>query len=137
MLAERPPFHNVAIMADNDRMYHRIGRVGAVDARLPRMTAAAEIRPAGREAWEIVENGEIRASYPSKAIRLSIVWKADLETQLHVEPLTLDRVMDVFTADLRRRNIEFRPPTDPVSDREWITLLENTYSPPDLRRPKL
>jgi hypothetical protein len=24
----RPPFRNVAIMADNDRMYHRIGPVG-------------------------------------------------------------------------------------------------------------
>src|SRR5262245_46210908 len=25
---ERAPFRNVAIMADNDRMYHRIGQVG-------------------------------------------------------------------------------------------------------------
>ena len=136
MLAERPPFHNVAIMADNDRMYHRIGRVGAVDANLPRMTVAAEIRPAGREAWEIVENGEVRATYPAKAIRLSIVWKADLETRPRVEPLTLDRVMEVFTADLRHRNVEFRPPTNPLSDREWISLLENTYSPLALRRSK-
>lgn len=33
MLSEQAPFRNVAIMADNDRLYHRIGRVGAPDAR--------------------------------------------------------------------------------------------------------
>ena len=44
MLTEQPPFRNVAIMADNDRMYHRIGSVGAPDAPLPQMTAAAELR---------------------------------------------------------------------------------------------
>jgi hypothetical protein len=43
MIAEQPPFRNVAIMADNDVMYHRIGRVGAPNAPLPRMTAAAEL----------------------------------------------------------------------------------------------
>lgn len=129
MLAERPPFHNVAIMADNDRMFHRIGRVGAVDAKLPPMTAAAEIRPAGSDAWEIVENGAVRATYPSRAIRLSIVWKADLETPPRVEPLTLDRVMDIFAADLRRRNVEFRIPTDPLSDHEWRASLLKVYAP--------
>jgi hypothetical protein len=46
MHIEQPPFRNVAIMADNDRMYHRIGRVGAPDAKLPQMTAAAELRVA-------------------------------------------------------------------------------------------
>ena len=53
MFTERSPFGNVAIMADNDRMYHRIGRVGEPDAKLPRITSAAEIRPLGRGAWEI------------------------------------------------------------------------------------
>ena len=128
MLTQRPPFRNVAIMADNDRMYHRIGRVGAPDAKLPRMTAAAEIRPAGRETWEIVENGEVRAAYPADAIRLSIVWKADLENRPTVEPLTVDRVMNVFATDLRRRNVEFRVPTNPLSDQEWMALLLKIYA---------
>jgi hypothetical protein len=44
MFTESPPFGNVALMADNDRMYHRIGRVGEVDAKLPSITPAAEIR---------------------------------------------------------------------------------------------
>jgi hypothetical protein len=127
---EHPPFANVAIMADNDRVYHRIGRVGEPDAKPPRITSAAEIRPVGREAWEIVENGETLATYPSSAIRFSLLWKAIRESEAHSEVLTLDRVMSIFIADLRRRSIHFRIPADPLSDSEWMTLLDRIYYVP-------
>ena len=127
MFTERSPFGNVAIMADNDRMYHRIGQVGEPDAKPPRITSAAEIRPLGREAWEILENGETRATYPSSAIRLSLLWKGIRESEAHSELLTLDRVMSIFTADLRRRSIDFRIPADPLSDSEWMALLDRSY----------
>lgn len=127
MAVERPPFRNVAIMADNDRIYHRIGQVGEPDAKLPRITPAAEIRSAGHGAWEIVENGETRATYPSSAIRLSLVWKAIRESEADSKLLTLDRVMSIFTADLRSRNIDFRIPADPLSDGEWMSLLDRIY----------
>jgi len=127
MFTERPPFGNVAIMADNDRMYHRIGRVGEPDAKPPTITSSAEIRPLGRGAWEIVENGETHATYPPGAIRFSLLWKAIRESETHSESLTLDRVMSIFITDLRRRNIDFRIPTDPLSDSEWIELLDRIY----------
>jgi hypothetical protein len=59
-------------MADNDRMYHRIGRVGAPNAPLPQMMAAAELRAVDGDTWAIVENGEVRATYPFNAARLSL-----------------------------------------------------------------
>ena len=127
MLTEGPPFSNVAIMADNDRMYHRIGRVGDADAKLPRMTSAAEIRPIHHDAWAIVEKGETRAVYPSNAIRLSLVWKANLETESQLESLNVDHVMDLLGADLRQRNVDFRLPANPLCDEEWMTLLDCIY----------
>jgi hypothetical protein len=130
MFTERSPFGNVAIMADNDRMYHRIGRVGEPDAKLSDMTSAAEIRPVGRGAWEIVENGEPRVSYPSSAIRFSLLWKAIRESEAHSELLTLDRVMSIFVADFRRRSIDFRIPADPLSDSDWMALLDRIYYVP-------
>jgi hypothetical protein len=129
MFMESPPFGNLAIMADNDRVYHRIGRVGEPDAKLPNMTSAAEIRPAGRATWEIVEHGETRARYPSSAIRFSLLWKAIAESE-RSESLTIDRVMSIFISDLRRRSIDFRIPADPLSDNEWMTLLDRTYYAP-------
>jgi hypothetical protein len=128
MLEERSPFRNVAIMADNDRMYHRIGQVGEPNAKLPRMTAAAQIRPTGSGAWAIIENGETRATYPANLIRLSLVWKADIEPEVPIELLTLDRVMVIFIDDLRQRGTDFRIPTNPLSDGEWIALLGRTYA---------
>lgn len=137
MLRERPPFRNVAIMADNDRMYHRIGRVGAPDAKLPQMTAAAELHTVGDDTWAIVDNGEIRATYPVSAVRLSLVWKANLEGEANSELLDLDRVMSIFIADLLRRKVDFRVPVDPLSDKTWIATLDGVYGTvPGLGDPK-
>jgi hypothetical protein len=127
MLTEPPPFRNVAIMADNDRMYHRIGRIGELNMKVPRMTAAAEIRPVGDSSRAIVENGETRATYPSSAIRLSLVWKANLEPEAPIEALMLDRIMSIFTADLRMRSVDFHVPAEPLSDKGWMALLDATY----------
>jgi len=127
MHTEKPPFRNVAIMADNDIMYHRIGRVGAPNAPLPRMTAAAELRAMAGDTWAIVENGEVRATYPFNAVRLSLVWKANLESEGYFESLDLDRVMSIFIADLSKRSADFRIPGEPLSDKTWIATLDSVY----------
>ena len=114
-------------MADNDVMYHRIGRVGAPNAPLPPMTAAAELRAVGGDTWAIVENGEVRATYPFNAVRLSLVWKANLESEGKSESLNLDCVMSIFVADLRMRKVDFRVPGDPLSDKTWIATLDSVY----------
>lgn len=129
MLSERPPFGNVALIADNDRMYHRIGAIGDPNAELPRMSASAHIQPDGDGNWAILENGEIRATYPSHAIRLSVVWKAAVrDRELSTDNLTLDRIMAIFTADLRHRRVDFQVSSDPLSDTEWILLLQRIYT---------
>jgi hypothetical protein len=125
MVTERAPFRNVAVMADNDRIYHRIGRVGEVDVESPRISSAAEIHRTD-EGWEIVENGETCASYHPAAIRLSLVWKGIRESEARAESLSLDRMMNIFIEDLHRRKIDFRVP-GAASDREWIALLDRTY----------
>ena len=90
------------------------------------MTVAAELRAIGGDVWEIVENGEVRATYPSKAVRLSLVWKADLDDEDDSESLNLNRVMSIFIADLRSERLIF------VSQRTrcrttWIaTLIAST-----------
>jgi len=133
MLSERAPFRNVALMADNDRMYHRIGPIGDAHAAPPRMSASAQIQPAGEGDWAIVENGEVRAAYPDRAIRLSLVWKAEVrDRELKGDILSLDRAMAIFTADLRRRSVGFDMPSNPLADAAWLLLLQRTYTDPIL-----
>src|SRR5262249_4456046 len=104
MWSERSPFGNVALCADTDRVYHRIGSIRDPDVASPRISAAAQIQPDGEGTWSILENGEVRATYPSHAIRFSILWKAAVgDGQSKLDNLTLDRILAIFTADLRRR----------------------------------
>jgi hypothetical protein len=129
MRSEQPPFGNVALCADTDRMYHRIGSVGDPHAELPRMLASAQIQPDGDGNWAILENGEVRATYPSNAIRLSVLWKAEVrERESRTDDLTLDRIMAIFTADLRHRGVDFQVPSDPLADTAWILLLQRIYA---------
>jgi hypothetical protein len=37
------------------------------------MAASAQIQLDGDGNWSILENGEVRATYPSRAIRLSVI----------------------------------------------------------------
>jgi hypothetical protein len=128
MVSVRRPFGNVALMADNDRMYHRIGPIGDAQATPPRISSAAQIQPAGDCGWAIVEDGEVRAAYPDRAVRLSLVWKAEVrDRELRDDILSLDRVMAIFTADLRRRSVGFDVPSNPLADDAWLLLLQRTY----------
>lgn len=131
VLSEQPPFGNVALCSDNDRMYHRIGPIGNGDAELPRMSASAMIQPDGEGNWTILENGEVRATYPCKAIRLSVLWKAEVrDRRSSTDDLTLDRIMAIFTEDLCHRGVAYHLPSNPLADTEWILLLQRIYASP-------
>jgi hypothetical protein len=131
MWSEQPPFGNIALCADTDRVYHRIGAIGNGGAELPQMSASAEIQPDGSGNWSILEDNEVRATYPSHAIRFSILWKAAIgDRASKADDLTLDRIMAVFTADLRRRCVDSQVPSDPLADTAWILLLQRIYADP-------
>jgi hypothetical protein len=129
MRSEHSPFGNVALCADTDRIYHRIGPIGDPDAASPRMSAAAQIHSNGNGNWSILENGEVHATYPSHDIRFSILWKGEVrEKESRPDNLTLDRIMGIFTADLRHRGVAFQMPCDPLTDTAWLLLLQRIYA---------
>lgn len=129
MLSEQPPFGNVALCADTDRMYHRIGSIGDPGAASPRISATAQIHSNGDGSWSILENGEVRATYPCQAIRFSILWKAAIgDRQPNTGNLTLDRIMTIFARDLRHRRVDFQVPSNPLADTAWVLLLQRIYA---------
>ena len=129
MQSELPPFGNVALCADTDRMYHRIGPIGHPDAASPCISPAAQIHWNGDGNWSILENREVRATYPHHAIRFSILWKAAIgDRKSNAGDLTLDRIMAIFTADLHHRRVDFQMPSDPLTDTTWILMLQRIYA---------
>jgi hypothetical protein len=56
--------------------------------------------------------------------RFSILWKAAIgERQPNTGNLTLDRIMSIFTADIRHRRVDFQ-----IADPAWILLLQRIYA---------
>jgi hypothetical protein len=131
MRSERSPFGNVAVLADNDTMYHRIGAIGPAAAALPRISPSSQIERRGDGHWAITENGAVTTTYPGPAIRLSIVWKAEIrKADAELDLLTLHRVVATFAADLRARGVQAATPTQPLTDTNWILILQRTYRDP-------
>ena len=134
MRSEAPPFSNQALVADNDRMYHRIGWIGEPAPAIPAITTNAEIVYLEGTGWGIRDGGRVCASYPDAKIRISILWKARIEVreEENVAELTPDRIVNVFTKDLDARGIRLPGPATPSSDQAWLDAVHATYydSPP-------
>ena len=131
MRSERPPFDNVALVADNDRMFHRIGWVGDPSASSASLPATAQIEHTDGAGWSIVDAGETLVRYPDSQIRISILWKAQVHRDAHDDrrPLTSDDVVGIFAADLRKRGIDAPAPPSPLTDNSWIDMLHAIYYP--------
>jgi hypothetical protein len=133
MRTEAAPFGDVAIIADNDRMYHRIGEVGSNASNCPAIGPGAQIQASHRGEWTITDQGRSVASYPPGQVRLSVLWKAEVfaddaaEKQANADRLSLDRVMETFETDLRKRGVGFIAPSDPLTSEDWLATLRGAY----------
>ena len=134
MCSQQPPFDNVALVADNDRMFHRIGWVGDPLATSPPIPATATIEHVDGAGWTIADSGRQLLTYPDAQIRISVLWKAQLGRVSAADDvndtLTPADVVDLFAADLRTRGIAARPSASPLSDTAWIDRLHEIYYPP-------
>ena len=132
MQTERAPFGNVAIVADSDRMYHRIARIGPADGVLPRMTVNAVIRRDSDDGWCIFDGNVRRVRYPKEAVRLSVAWKAEVVfddlTSVGRSPLIPRRVLQILQADLRQRGIPCEGGLELLQDPQWIARVQRTYA---------
>lgn len=134
---EQPPFGNMAIVTDSDRMYHRVGAIGRRDEYLAEGTisASSQLLRENSGEWRIADDGRIRAAYQPGQVRVSLLWKAivfDDEAaasafEEHTDDITLERAAGIFCADFRQRGIAFTAPSDPARDRQWSRTLIAAY----------
>ncbi len=133
MRSRCPPFDNVALVADNDRMYHRIGWVGDTNPITPRLTPHAEINHDQTGRWTI-RDGTATWGYPEERVRISILWKAQLITRTVAAPLISDQIAAIINSDLTQRGIEPPPSINPTADADWIDLAHSVYYPVNTAR---
>ncbi|MGH3125459.1 MAG: hypothetical protein ACRDND_31145, partial [Streptosporangiaceae bacterium] len=91
------------VVADNNRMYHRIGRVGDPAVPPPAFSAAAQISHHADGGWTISDAGRAPARYDDRDIRISILWKARVRPgpEHHATALlTPELIAGIISADL-------------------------------------
>jgi hypothetical protein len=134
---ERGPFGNVALVADNDLMTHRVRRIGDPDLfdRNVELTLSSAIHAVGGGDWEIRDGHTLLATLRAEDVRVSLLWKAvtflDDEAAWvydnHEDDLELNTIVATFGADLARRGVGVREPSDPLDDPEWAEVLHAAY----------
>lgn len=131
---DRPCITNSAVVGDNDRMFHCVLDVGA-ERRLVRGLTLDSTLALEDDTYVIREADRELARYPFSAVRLSVSWKAmvfgsDAERrayEAHTDDLTLADVERTFLEDLGARRLDTTPPTNLLTDRRFIKLLNETY----------
>ncbi len=133
----QPPLWNVAVVSDNEYMWHRVGPVGRPGEQKKPGDISRECRlhASAQGGWEMHDRGKTEALAPDQ-VRVSILWKAYAfadqaaadEYHNHANDLDPAMVAEIFAADLRQRGIAFAPPADPVADPAWKSLIQKTYA---------
>ena len=130
MRSEHPPFINSALVADNNRMYHRIGRTGDPAAAAPALSAAAQISYHADGDWIISDTGTSPVRCHDRDIRISILWKAQVRSGPEsgaAAPLTPKLITEIISADLARRRARAPGRVPSLSDQGWLDLVHSTY----------
>jgi hypothetical protein len=133
MRSEHPPFTNSALVADNNRMYHRIGWVGDPAAAPAVLSAAAEISYLADDGWIISDTGNPPFRYDDRDIRISILWKAQVRPGSDsgaAAPLSPELIVKIISADLTRRGVQVPGQASSLSDQHWLDLVHSTYYAP-------
>jgi hypothetical protein len=136
---ERGPYGNVALVADNDLMYHHVRPIGDADAfeRAATLSIDSAIHPVDDGMWEIRDHDATIITLVPRDVRVSLLWKAitfpdERSAAVHDEhddDLDLDAVARIFATDLTRRGAVFSEPEDPLCDPAWAKVLTSTYMP--------
>lgn len=134
---EAPPFGNVAVVADNERVFHGVASVGEREKAHPgSLTLDAECDHVG-DQWIIRDPDQV-AAHDESSVRITISWKAEIfadeadrdASRSGSDELPLGMIVDRFAADLERRGVSATTPEDPLHDVRWIDLLAETYPLP-------
>jgi hypothetical protein len=132
MASEQSPFDNVALLADNDRMFHRIGWVGSPDAAALPITSTATIDH-DEAGWTIRDGGTDVDVWPDSDVRISILWKArPALVPTDPPPLRPEQVVAILDADLAERGQRRAHDEPAFDDNSWVRHVHDTYYP-DIR----
>jgi hypothetical protein len=132
------PMWGRAVVVENEMMFHSAEACGPASQRMPAGLAfdsLMEPDPERDGAWRIRTGDRVVQRVPEEEFRFLVHWGANLYLDFaelkraldHTDDLTHERVFEILLADLRRRGVEFRVPSDPLTDRDFIAVVNSVY----------
>lgn len=135
----KAPMWGRAVVVENERMYHMAESCGPAALRRPAGLAInSRIAANGDDdGWHISTDDKVIQNITADQFRFLIHWGADVFTDFNELKVTLDhsddisheQVFDMLVKDLRARGEHFEVPSDPLTDKTFITLLTRVYDP--------
>jgi hypothetical protein len=132
------------VIANNERMFHRVGAIGTPDQKLApgTITQAATLDHLGADGWALIEGGKRVRGLGMDELRISILWnalafptaRAQRLYERGEEQLTVAMINAELAGALRRRGIVDAVPEDPRVESDWTRRLRAEFPMPDLPR---
>lgn len=132
------PMWGRAAVVENEMMFHTAEACGPTSQRMPKGLAfdsTMEPDPDSAGGWRITTSGEVIQRIPEKEFRFLVHWGANVYMDLdevkatldHTDDLSHEQVFDIFLDDLKAKGRQFRPPSDPLTDKDFIAELNEVY----------
>jgi len=135
-MMESPPFRNVSIVADNESTFHGVSPLGAPGSTMAEGVDSHSRLVRGDGGWDILDGGGATIGHiADDEARITVSWKADVfldaeearKVDEGIDTLDLDRIVDIFMADLSARGIDVTRPADAIHDEAFVALIAATY----------
>lgn len=134
----RAPMWGRAAVVENEMMFHTAEACGPAAERMPAGLAFDSLMspdPERAGGWQITTHGKVIQRVPEEELRFLVHWGAavymdlaELKTAVdHTDDIGHDQVFDILRADLVRRGVRFESPSDPLTDKRFIALLNDAY----------
>jgi hypothetical protein len=133
------PMWNKGLVVQNEYLYHRGEASGPRHKRpLPAgftFDSTISADPNSSDGWEIKTGDTVLRRVPHHEMRYLFHWdgevfmdRADMKRRFdHLDDITPDRAIEMLIADMRARKVAIEVPSNPMTDRAFIDLVNRTY----------
>ncbi|MBW2497754.1 MAG: hypothetical protein JRF61_10820 [Deltaproteobacteria bacterium] len=132
------PMWGRAAVVENEMMFHTAEACGPASQRMPSglsFDSLMEPDPECEGAWRITTDGKLIQRIPEEEFRFLVHWGANVYMDLdelkttvdHTDDITTEQVFNILLEDLEERGVDFETPSDPLTDKRFIALLNEVY----------
>lgn len=142
VVREEAPLWNRGVMSDNEYMWHAVAATGSPEEQQAvrgKLAGRDRLQFGGDGRWDIRdEHDRVKVALRDEQVRISLLWKAFVfKDDVHLASfedrsmdLTIERVVDIYVADLAGKGVHMSPPRDLLADADWRRCLELNYPQP-------